>query len=41
MSSNVWSAQSLCRLGGPSEGTAQQRGSEEERKRERDPRSMF
>jgi len=34
MSSDVWSAQSLCRRGGPGEGGAQQRGGEEESKRE-------
>jgi len=33
MSSDVRSAQSLCRRGGPGEGGAQQRGGEEESKR--------
>ena len=33
MSSDVWSAQSLCRRGSPGEGRAQQQGREEESKR--------
>jgi len=36
MSSDIWAAQSLCRRGGPGEDRAQQRGGEEERKRERE-----
>jgi len=39
MSSDVRSAQSLCRRGGPGVGGAQQRGGEEESKRA--ARSMF
>jgi len=35
MSSDVWSAQSLCRRGGRGEGRAQQQGGEEESKRKR------
>ena len=38
MSSDVRSAQSLCRRGGPGEGRVQQRGGEEESKRKRELR---
>jgi len=41
MSSDVQSAQSLCRHGGPSKGGAQQRGSEEESKRKRGLRGAY
>jgi len=34
MSSDVWSAQSLCRRGGPREGGARRRGGEQEREEE-------
>jgi len=40
MSSDVLSAQSLCRRGGPGDGRVQQRGGEEDSKRKRAPRSM-